>query len=324
MSAVPEHPMAKPTEHAHDGHIVTFYSFTGGTGRTVALANVAWILAANGKRVLAVDWDLESPGLHHWFRPFLIDKTLSHSRGVIDIIRNFARATFRPDRGPQNTSWYVRYADVEREAVSLTWQFVGDGVIDLLPAGQQDPSYPVTVSTFDWEAFHSRLNGRAFLNAMRNDMRRRYDYILINSRSGLSDTAAICTVNLPDTVVDCFALNDQSIDDAAAVAQSIISLRKREPVRLLPLPLRTEETEQSKLEDRRSHARERFVQDLQAEIPFKPVDEEALAIIGTTRDDEPIAAYEKLTAAITDGAITQLPTVARDQYLQWLADNDSA
>jgi len=37
----------------------------------MALANVAWILAANGRRVLVVDWDLESPGLHRFFHPFL-------------------------------------------------------------------------------------------------------------------------------------------------------------------------------------------------------------------------------------------------------------
>ena len=43
------------------GQVVTFYSYKGGTGRTMALANIAWILAANGKRVLIVDWDLESP-----------------------------------------------------------------------------------------------------------------------------------------------------------------------------------------------------------------------------------------------------------------------
>ena len=45
------------------GQIITFYSYKGGTGRTMAMANVAWIIASNGKRVLAVDWDLESPGL---------------------------------------------------------------------------------------------------------------------------------------------------------------------------------------------------------------------------------------------------------------------
>ena len=31
-----------------EGKIVTFYSYKGGTGRTMALANVAWILASNG------------------------------------------------------------------------------------------------------------------------------------------------------------------------------------------------------------------------------------------------------------------------------------
>jgi MinD-like ATPase involved in chromosome partitioning or flagellar assembly len=30
----------------------------------MALANVAWLLAYNGHRVLVLDWDLESPGLH--------------------------------------------------------------------------------------------------------------------------------------------------------------------------------------------------------------------------------------------------------------------
>lgn len=44
-----------------DGQVVTFYSYKGGTGRTMALANTAWILAANGHQVLVADWDLESP-----------------------------------------------------------------------------------------------------------------------------------------------------------------------------------------------------------------------------------------------------------------------
>ena len=54
-----------------DGKIATFYSFKGGAGRTMALANVAWILASNGLKVLVVDWDLDSPGLHRYFHPFL-------------------------------------------------------------------------------------------------------------------------------------------------------------------------------------------------------------------------------------------------------------
>ena len=49
----------------------------------MALANVAWILAANGKRVLIADWDLESPGLHRFFQPFMdaeVERQAGHRR----------------------------------------------------------------------------------------------------------------------------------------------------------------------------------------------------------------------------------------------------
>ena len=89
--------MAEP----RDGKIVTFYSFKGGTGRTMALANVAWILAANGKRVLVADWDLESPGLHRFFRPFIDPIAYDTAGGIIELVRRYEQATMvdapRPD-----------------------------------------------------------------------------------------------------------------------------------------------------------------------------------------------------------------------------------
>ena len=39
------------TPRAAPGRITTFYSYKGGTGRSMLLANVAWILASAGKRV---------------------------------------------------------------------------------------------------------------------------------------------------------------------------------------------------------------------------------------------------------------------------------
>src|SRR4051794_26066230 len=45
---------------------VTFYSFKGGVGRSMALINTAGILAGQrGFRVLAIDVDLEAPGLSY-------------------------------------------------------------------------------------------------------------------------------------------------------------------------------------------------------------------------------------------------------------------
>ena len=73
-----------------EGRIITFYSYKGGTGRSMSLANVAWLLAMNNQRVLVVDWDLEAPGLHRFLRPFLDDPELSETRGLLDLVVDLA------------------------------------------------------------------------------------------------------------------------------------------------------------------------------------------------------------------------------------------
>ena len=40
----------------------TFYSYKGGVGRSLALANLAYILAWEGRKVLIIDMDMEAPG----------------------------------------------------------------------------------------------------------------------------------------------------------------------------------------------------------------------------------------------------------------------
>ena len=65
------------------GTIVTFYSYKGGVDRSMALANVAFLLAQRGHRVLAIDWDLEAPGLERYFEEFkteIEDSGASHVR----------------------------------------------------------------------------------------------------------------------------------------------------------------------------------------------------------------------------------------------------
>ena len=52
------------------GQVITFYSYKGGTGRSMALANVSCLLAnqiSSSEKILMIDWDLEAPGLHRYF-----------------------------------------------------------------------------------------------------------------------------------------------------------------------------------------------------------------------------------------------------------------
>ncbi|MFI6758778.1 FxSxx-COOH system tetratricopeptide repeat protein [Micromonospora sp. NPDC050417] len=308
-------------ERATPGQIITFYSYKGGTGRTMAVANTAWIMASNGFRVLVVDWDLESPGLHLYLHPLLVDKRLQYSDGVIDMIRDFAAATMERGADPQDQNWLDRYADVQRYAVAVEWPFPDAGRIDFLPAGRQVPSYSTVVSTFDWPSFYDKIRGGVFLNALRENMRREYDYVLIDSRTGLSDIAGICTVRMPDVVVDCFTLSTQSIDGAAAVAKSIRN--QRPSVRIFPVPMKVEDGEQEKLEAGRDHARATFAQFLSelsqaqadeywgnVEIPYKPfyAYEEILAPFGdrSRQENTLLSAFERMTSVLTDGAAAEL------------------
>ena len=90
----------EPLSSPH-GEVITFYSYKGGTGRSMALANTACLLAGEGpaewtgKRVLMVDWDLEAPGLHRYFRGALgssaetehryVDDELITKKGLMDL-----------------------------------------------------------------------------------------------------------------------------------------------------------------------------------------------------------------------------------------------
>jgi len=216
-------------EKQNTGKIITFYSYKGGTGRTMILANIAWILASNGKRVLIIDWDLEAPGLHRYFYPFLIDKELKSTKGLIDFFIDFTVEAVTPvDNEDVNEDWYNPLVNkILKYSVSLNWDFQIDGKIDFIPAGEQGKTYSAKVNSFDWNNFYERLYGGDFLETVKDYIRKRYDYILIDSRTGVSDTSGICTIQMPDTVDICLTLNRQNIYGASAIAESIRTIEKQ-------------------------------------------------------------------------------------------------
>jgi hypothetical protein len=250
---------------------------------------------------------------------------------VIEIVSDYAWATTRP--GPRTDDWHLEYAQVLRHAVSLEWYyFPGDGMLDFISAGRQTNDYPAAVSNFDWDNFYDRLGGGRFVQALRTDMKRNYDYVLIDSRTGVSDVAEICTVEFPDILVVCFTLNNQSIDGASTIARQI-SRRHYRAIQILPVPMRIEDGEKEKLDIGRALARTKFdgfPRGLTAgdaarywgavEIPYKPsyAFEEVLAAFG----EDPglptslLSSYERLTSAIAGRttAMQPLPEEVRLRY----------
>jgi hypothetical protein len=323
------------------GKIVTFYSYKGGAGRSMALANIAWILASNGYRVLAVDWDLEAPGLHRYFWPFITDKNLTgpESEGLIDLMIDFSVQLATPSAEPVSTTWYQTYADVSKWAKPLTWpsgklaSMHSTGSIDFLCAGRQGAQYGKRVNSFDWINFYDHLNGGAFIDALRSNMSR-YDWVLIDSRTGVSDTAGICTIQLPDILVVCLTLNHQNIDGAYAVASSVRA--QRPDIRIWPILMRIDGTEHKLLTRMKNYAAEKFTSLLdpsitsaqeywyQMEAPYiaRYAYHEILAPFedhtGITTSVLP--AMERLTRYITNDTVRQLVELPQEHRIAALKE----
>jgi len=318
-----------------DGRIFTFYSYKGGTGRTMALANIAWILASRGKRVLVIDWDLEAPGLHRYFAPFLSDPNLGETDGLMEFLAGYVVSVTKelPEGTGVDEKWYQPHADIKRYAEPVQWQFPNSGGIDLVGAGRQNASYGARVNGFDWEGFYRRFGGGAFLDESVRQMKAAYDYVLIDSRTGISDTSGICTIHLPDALVVFYTLNNQSIEGASGITASVVANRQgrsKEPFRIWSMATRVELAEKQKLEARRLFARERFSPFLETlvglsgqtsenywgemEILYDPfyAYEEILATIADLpgRTNSVLAAFERLCARLTNGEVSRLGDIS--------------
>lgn len=210
--------------------IVTFYSYKGGVGRSMALANIAVLLARRGLRVLAVDWDLEAPGLERYFDYF----DLSIKRGGLLPFLVEQHAQLGGD-GEARADHYLHHL--------WTIDVGGAHRLSLLGSGRAaHADYARVLEHFAWTAFFER-GGGDFLEQLRNRWRADFDIVLIDSRTGVSDAGGICTIQMPDVLVTMFTANYQSVLGVRDVIQSARAARQRlsydrMALTVLPLPSR--------------------------------------------------------------------------------------
>jgi MinD-like ATPase involved in chromosome partitioning or flagellar assembly len=173
----------------------TFYSYKGGVGRTLALANVAIEHARLGKKVLVVDFDLEAPGLST-LAPF---DQAADSQGLIDFVEQYQISRAVPD-----VSKYIYTCKFQSEAKGFS--------IDVMPAGCGSEGYSEAYSAIDWNSLYESDDGFLFMEDMRAQWEAlKYDYVYIDSRTGHTDSGGICTRQLPDAVAVVFFPNAQNL-----------------------------------------------------------------------------------------------------------------
>ena len=224
------------------GEVVTFHSHKGGAGRTMALANLAVLLARGHNATvptLMVDWDLEAPGLHHYFH------ASAEGPGVLELfeacrdqlLRRSRLASAHDDEALAQAvldavGWesYVVRADHSRP-------------LYLLRAGRLDAGYAERLARLDWEALFAGCP--ALFRVFAANLARRFRYVLVDSRAGRTDTAGICTTLLPTKLVLVFTPNRQHLEGLEALVGRATTWRRsheeeQRPLLIYPLPSRIE------------------------------------------------------------------------------------
>lgn len=159
----------------------------------MALANVAALLAKWGQRVLVVDWDLEAPGLEKFFLRW-VSGSRKQTPGLIEIIQNCGQTNI--------LSWkdcILRASIPDAETISI------------ISAGKDDDEYSTRLRQLNWDFLFQEKGFGLFLEKLRKEWAQEYDFILIDSRTGVTDIGGICTIHLPDILVTFFTTTEQSL-----------------------------------------------------------------------------------------------------------------
>jgi MinD-like ATPase involved in chromosome partitioning or flagellar assembly len=185
-------------------YVVTFYSFKGGTGRSMALVNVAVQLAKTGHRVLIVDFDLEAPGLD----TFNLPRPQTSTMGIVDFVLQYLETSEAPD-----VSEFLYRSPL-----------VGtNGQLWVMPSGLPDESYDARFKSIDWQRLYEHWDGYLLFEDLKLQWDRflQPEYVFIDSRTGYTDVGGICTRQLPDAVALFFFPNEQNRRGLKSVIRDI-------------------------------------------------------------------------------------------------------
>ncbi len=164
---------------------IAFYSFKGGVGRTTALTHVAWILAMRGRKVVAVDLDLEAPGLSS-----ALNLTPSPSHGIVDYFyeRSYMPEGVEPEISIAEIFGEVRIPDAP-------------GRLFVVPAGSLDLDYIAKVD--DLHATAVTEQGKDLWSIFFEEITEQLqpDIILVDSRTGINEWGAFSLLRAADKAI---------------------------------------------------------------------------------------------------------------------------
>ena len=196
--------------------IISFYSYKGGVGRTQLIANIAsYLCFFKEKKILLIDWDLEAPGLHYYFNK----NDIKHI-GVIDLLNEYCEVSEKFEGTAPLKDLPV--FTTEKYCSNILKSQNNNGKIDMFTAGLYDENYNTKINSFDWLKFYEQLNGNKYIELIKDKLHEfDYDFIFIDSRTGITDYTGITNVQLPEVNVILTIPNNQNFEGSLKIINGI-------------------------------------------------------------------------------------------------------
>lgn len=140
------------------------------------------------------------------------------SWAVLDVAATTVRAHRKEIVSVEHSK--LRPSEYSRES-QLSLSPGAAGRSDSRSAWSSVPSTSVVIAAFRVCADLWVRSIGVFFEVVKRTVKENYDYILIDSRTGVSDTSGICTVQMPDQLVACFTASEQNIRGSTAIAASV-------------------------------------------------------------------------------------------------------
>lgn len=186
---------------------VTFYSFKGGVGRTTALIHVAWILAMRGRKVVAVDLDLEAPGLS---TAFPLNPLPEY--GIVDY---FYEKSYLPEGVEAKINITKIFGEVNIPDAT--------GRLFIVPAGYLSLDYIAKVD--DLRATTILDNGETLWSTFSREIQNQLkpDLILVDSCTGINEWGALSLLQAANEAIIFLFPNEQNQKGIELVLKSLTS-----------------------------------------------------------------------------------------------------
>jgi MinD-like ATPase involved in chromosome partitioning or flagellar assembly/tetratricopeptide (TPR) repeat protein len=199
---------------------ITFYSYKGGVGRTMALLNVAWRLAKHGKRIGIIDMDLEAPGMSLMTELASSKDTRWEGKGLLAYLRtkpeDLARLMEKEPEGSCGLSTFT--CRIKANEFSEPGEII---FLPCLPVGKRKQGQEsMELADYINIALRPTMRGEEKIDqpdpARLLEIQGRFEklgceYLLVDSRTGLCATSGLATMVYPQQVVVVLGLNRQNL-----------------------------------------------------------------------------------------------------------------